>query len=160
MCQTSHNMLPHLTEACADDAEVLALSVLRFVAAGYMTSDVACWDAAYDGVEQVLGPLEGPKFVAAMTGIMRAIRRERRDDWRFMPVTCCRVTEDEHQLVTLIALARQRRRPEVEAQAARLVKAVEAPRLTASVWVAAEMLGAVKSQLIPDITASSRAGLH
>ncbi|WP_147707751.1 hypothetical protein [Microvirga massiliensis] len=154
-------MLPHLTSVCADDAEVLALSVLRFVAAGYMTSDVACWDAAYDGVEQVLGPLEGPKFIAAMAGIMRAIRCERQDDWRFMPATCCRVTEDEHQLITLIALARQRRRPEeVEAQAARLVKAFEAPRLTASVWAAAEVLGAVKSQLIPEVTASSRAGLH
>ena len=32
----------------------------RFVAAGYMTGDVACWDAAYDGAERVLGEVEGP----------------------------------------------------------------------------------------------------
>ena len=36
--------------------------------------------------------------MAALVGVMRAIRRERREDWRFMPATCCRVTADERAL--------------------------------------------------------------
>ena len=31
-----HARMPLITEACRDNAEVLALSVLRFVAAGYI----------------------------------------------------------------------------------------------------------------------------
>lgn len=37
--QIDDRLLP-LASVCADDAEVLAISVARFIAAGYMTSDV------------------------------------------------------------------------------------------------------------------------
>jgi hypothetical protein len=40
-----------VADACRDEAEILALSVARFVAAGYMTGDIACWDAAFNGAE-------------------------------------------------------------------------------------------------------------
>ena len=37
------DQLPTVAEACADEAQVLALAITRFIAAGYMTQDVACW---------------------------------------------------------------------------------------------------------------------
>ena len=72
-----HNAMPRVADVCGDDADVLALSVVRFVAAGYMTRDVACWDAAFDGAERLLGPDEGGRFVACAVGIVRALRAER-----------------------------------------------------------------------------------
>jgi hypothetical protein len=137
-----HDRMPLVTEVCPDEAAVLALSVARFVAAGYMTSDVACWDAAYDAVERVLGPDVGPPLIAHLTAVMRAIRAERQADWRFMPATCCRVTEDERCLMDLLQQARDRRWSEVERRAAAFADAPSAPRLVSAVRVAAEALGA------------------
>lgn len=85
MERRDHGRLPHVREVCADEGEILALSVARFIAAGFMTADVACWDAAFDAAERLLGPDEGARFVAAVTGVMRAIRAERSADWSFMP---------------------------------------------------------------------------
>lgn len=98
----SHARLPLVRDACRDDATVLALSVVRSIAAGYMTGDVACWDTGFEGAERILGEVEGPRFVAAMAGLMRAIRRERQGDFSFLPATCCRVTADEQDLLDLL----------------------------------------------------------
>jgi hypothetical protein len=130
MTQEAHNRLPRIDEVCADDAEVLALAVSRYLAAGYMTGDVACWDAAYDGAERVLGPRDGQAFVAAMVGVLRAIRAERSGDWAFMPATCCRATDHEQELVALLRAGRQQSSDEVEMQACRLAGVPQAPRLT------------------------------
>ena len=54
MERCKHEAMPKVGDVCPDDAAVLALSVTRFIAAGYMTGDVACWDAAYNGAERVL----------------------------------------------------------------------------------------------------------
>ena len=160
-----HARMPLITEACRDNAEVLALSVLRFVAAGYMTSDVACWDAAHDGAERLLGPIDGPRLVAAMTGVMRAIRVERQGDWRFMPATCCRVTEDERSLVALVAAARD---GATSAQALRDAAAVAigrpaAPRLVTAAREAGDVLNRIEPLLQPgagDPHMPGRAPLH
>ena len=163
MCDTR---MPSITEACRGNAEVLALSILRFVAAGYMTSDVACWDAAHDGAERLLGPIEGPRLVAAMTGVMRAIRLERNGEWRFLPATCCRVTEDERSLVALLACARDGAVPVAELQraAADAIGTYAAPRLLTAAREAAELLNRIEPRLgtPPGEPASgpARAALH
>lgn len=133
-----------IADICADDAEVLALSILRFVAAGYMTSDVACWDAAYDAAERVLGPVEGTQVVAAMTGIMRAIRCERAGEWAFMPATCCRATADENQLIDLINCARRSPHADLREKAEVLTRGQPAAGLCLSVTAAADRLNALR----------------
>src|SRR3954454_3266186 len=90
-----HDQLPTVSEACAHEAQVLALSITRFIAAGYMTQDVACWDAGCQCAEEVLEPVEAHRLVAAIIGVMRALRSERQQPWQFMPATCSRVTRDE-----------------------------------------------------------------
>src|SRR3954451_12752029 len=71
-----HDQLPTVSEACAHEAQVLALSLTRFIAAGYMTQDVACWDAGCQCAEEALGPAHAPRLVAALIGVMRALRSE------------------------------------------------------------------------------------
>lgn len=138
MSGCKHQDRPRVTEVCRDDAAVLALAVTRYVAAGYMTGDVACWDAAHDGAERVLGEADGPAFVAAITSLMRAIRAERLADWSFMPASCCRVTPHEEQLLALLALARSPAGGEVAAAAARLAGVPSAPRLVRAAGIAAD----------------------
>ncbi len=163
MTRCRHDLLPLVSEACADDAAILALSVTRSVAAGYMTGDVACWDAAYAGAEAVLGDEEGPAFVAALTGVMRAIRAEREADWSFLPATCCRVTAHEGELLALLELARSGDARAVPEAAARLAGVPDAPRLARAAHRAALMLDRVKGFLPPAPQAGprlARAALH
>lgn len=138
-----------VSEACRDEAEILALSVTRFVAAGYMTGDVACWEAAFSGAEELLGSHEGGRFVAGMVGIVRALRAEHQGDWSFMPASCCRLTGHECALVALIGRGRIGAWDEVAQEAAVLAGRDNAPRLTAAVRAAAESLDAAARRLAP-----------
>ncbi|GJE43181.1 hypothetical protein [Methylobacterium soli] len=144
---SGHNRMLTVAEVCGDDADVLALSVARFVASGYMTSDVACWDAAFDGAERLLGCSEGGRLVSGMVGIMRTLRAEREGDWQFMPATCCRVTAHECALVALIGRGRRRLWDEVGRDAAAITGRTEAPRLVAAVRDAVETINAAARQL-------------
>ncbi len=80
-----HDAMMKITDACADEAEVLALSTIRLVAAGYSTGDVACWDMAYAQTENLLAPAMAGRLVAVITTLIRAIRAERAAEWRFLP---------------------------------------------------------------------------
>ncbi|MCJ2013681.1 hypothetical protein [Methylobacterium sp. J-076] len=145
----ARNPLRRVAEACRDEAEILALSVARFVAAGYMTGDVACWDAAFNGAEELLGSHEGGRFVAGMVGIVRALRVEHDGDWSFMPASCCRLTGHECALVALIGRGRRGAWDEVAQEAAALAGREAAPRLTAAVCAAAETIDAAAVRLAP-----------
>src|SRR4051794_40904325 len=126
---TQHDRMPTVAEICADEAEALALSVTRFIAAGYMTSDVACWDAGHACAEEVLGPADGPRLVATMASVMQALRAERQAPWRFMPATCFHVTPDEASLISGLDLARRRERNALAVAAAAIAGRPTAPRL-------------------------------
>ena len=157
MTRRSHDRLPLLTEVCPDDAAVLALSMLRFVAAGFSTGDVTCWDTAFNGAERVLGPGRGPCCVAAMISLMRSIRAEASGDLSFMPISCGRVTEDEQSLVEMIELARVGRRREARMKAERLASRA-APQTVAAIERAARLLNDVAPDLGPVATAMSSRG--
>ena len=136
---TDRNALK-VNEACADRAEVAALAVTRFIAAGYMTGDAACWDAAYSCAESVVGIVDGPRLVAAMSGLMRALEVERREPWTFMPASCCRVTGDEALLLTALQAARANAGDRKRELVNRLTNSDDAPRLTLALTAAAALL--------------------
>ncbi|MEE7490449.1 hypothetical protein [Methylobacterium oryzae] len=146
---SNHAAMQRVADVCGDAADILALSVARFVAAGYMTSDVACWNAAFDGAEELLGPTEGSRFVACVVAIIRALRAERDGDWSFMPASCCRVTGHECALVKLINRGRQRLWADLEAAAAEITGQDAAPRLVAAVRAAVGPLDAAAQRLAP-----------
>ncbi|HEX2552552.1 MAG TPA: hypothetical protein VHL98_02550 [Microvirga sp.] len=145
---------PLLAAACADQAEVLALSVTRFIAAGYMTSDAACWDAAHACAEELLGVAAGPKLVAAFAGVMRALKAERHEPWSFMPAPCCRITEDEADLLAALQVARRGDPPALRQASLRLARIEAAPRLAAALAAAAETLEA----LVPALADAGKPG--
>lgn len=149
LTRSDHAAMRRVADVCGDQADVLALSVARFVAAGYMTSDVACWNAAFDGAEQLLGPAEGCRFVGCVVAIIRALRAERDGDWSFMPASCCRVTGHECALVNLINRGRQRLWTDLEAAAAEITGQEAAPRLVAAVRAAVGPLDAAAQRLAP-----------
>lgn len=141
MRDADHDLLPTLTEAGADDVTVLALTAMRLLAAGYASGDVACWDAAHDGAERMLGPRDGQRLVAGMTGVMRAIRTERLAGWTFMPACCGRVTSDEHDLIRALALARAGRRRDLAVTAGRIAGISRgSTRLLPALRIMAELL--------------------
>lgn len=150
--------MPRVADTCRDEAEILALSVARFVAAGYMTSDVACWEAAFDGAERLLGASEGGRFVAGVVGIIRALRAERDGDWSFMPASCCRLTGQECALVALIGCGRRRDWDDVARAAAEIAERDAAPRLAEAVRTAVDTIEAAASRLVP--ARPRRAVLH
>lgn len=154
---TGHAPMRRVADVCGDEADILALSVARFVAAGYMTSDVACWDAAFDGAEQLLGPAEGGRFVSCVVGIVRALRAERDGEWSFMPASCCRVTGHECALVALIG--RGRRRQDLEDAAAEITARAAAPRLVAAIRAAVETIDAAAGRLTPALAGPQRPAL-
>ncbi|MEE7493319.1 hypothetical protein [Methylobacterium oryzae] len=139
VCQVLKDRAMLVRDACIDDISILALSLVRFVASGYMTGDVTCWEAAHDIAERALGAADGTVFVAAMTGVMRAIRADRPEDWSFMPASCCRLTPAEEQLVCLLAAARVGEAAQL-AQVAWKITGGAAPRLRAAACLAADLM--------------------
>jgi hypothetical protein len=65
MNQRDCTALPKIKDVCQDEIEMLAISIGRFIIAGYVTGDVACWDAGHDRAETSLGFIDGPRLVRA-----------------------------------------------------------------------------------------------
>jgi hypothetical protein len=141
--------MPQLRDVCADDAEILAVAVVRYIASGAMTSDAACWDAAFDHADTHLGHHEGAAFVGAMASLMRAIRIERSITWRFLPANCCRLTDDEIDLVALISAARGRRFDELRSIARLITSTTYPERLMESARQAATAIEVARDRLAP-----------
>ncbi|MFL9826977.1 hypothetical protein ABTU92_19160, partial [Rhodoplanes sp. SY1] len=91
---------------CGDAGEQLALALVRYVCAGYMTASADCWDAAYACAEHAFGPVDGPSFVGRAGALVRALRTERRGGFAFFPVSCAQVSGDEAALLGLVQAAR------------------------------------------------------
>jgi hypothetical protein len=142
-----HDQLPTVAEAYANEAQVLALAITRFIAAGCMTQNVACWDAGCQCAEEALGPAHAPRLVAAMIGVMRALRTERKQPWQFMTATCCRVTRDEIDLLRALSHARGSDRSTLMAATQSLTGGGASPQLIAALEAAVETLEAIKPML-------------
>lgn len=125
------------------------MAIVRFIAAAAMTSDSACWDAAHDHADMHLGHHEGAVFVGAMAGLVRAVRIERTITWRFLPATCCRLTEDETDLARLLQAARARRENDLREIARRITATAFPERLIESARRAAAAIAIVQARLAP-----------
>jgi len=146
MPEHHHETLPRLAQSCGSDGEILAITVMRLLAAGYMTGDAEAWDAAHDGAERLLGAREGARFVADLTCLMRAIRRERPAPLLFLPAACCRISGDERALLAMICAE-----GDASARAAAsFAGRPHAPRLAEAAGMAAEALDRAQSRLDRD----------
>jgi hypothetical protein len=89
-----------------DRFAVLFLSLARFVGAACATDEAGCWEAAHRCAEDVVGPIDGPLFVARAAALVRAIRRYRGADFDYWPPSCARLSNDEARLMRLIEATR------------------------------------------------------
>jgi hypothetical protein len=105
---------------CRDPGEHLALALVRYVCAGYMTASADCWEAAHACADDTFGPVDGPSFVARASALVRALRAERQLPFAFFPASCGRMSRDEVDLITLLHAARRDDAVRLERQAARM----------------------------------------
>ncbi|MDC7985932.1 hypothetical protein PQJ75_19550, partial [Rhodoplanes sp. TEM] len=91
---------------CGDAGEHLALALVRYICAGYMTASADCWEAACAHADDAFGPVDGPSFVGRAGALVRALRAERRGGFAFFPASCARVSGDEADLLGLVQAAR------------------------------------------------------
>ena len=147
MTKTRHDAMASVATACADEAEVVALSIIRMIAAGYATGDVACWDEAYAGAEDILPPEAAGALVASLTVLIRSLRAERSTAWSFLPATCCRVTRHEEDILRLLTAGRRGDPLAIAEAGSALTGAAVPPRLHGAVHVAGRALNEVAGEL-------------
>ncbi len=147
MVEARHGATASIADACADEAEVLALWVIRMVAAGYATGDVACWDAAYAGAGEVLEPGPAGALVAHLTMLVRTVRDARPRGESFLPATCCRVTHHEAAFLKLLSASRRNDEPTVADAGSALTGGAMTPRLHGAANVAARATDEAASRL-------------
>jgi hypothetical protein len=99
---------PTLGEMTFDDHEALAVSLSRFVFAGYGSGHVAAWDQGFEAALSVLGERRGLAFFTGVLALGRAVKAERVGTFHFLPIGCCRICEDEIELLAALQAARRR----------------------------------------------------
>lgn len=93
----------------------------------------------------MLGPIQGSRLVASLTGVTRALRAERAEPWNFTPASCCRLPGQEAGLVRLLAIGRRGDHDGVVKSAVSLAGCDPSPRLVAAVLGAAETMDALEN---------------
>jgi hypothetical protein len=133
--------LPLLKEHAADANEVLAICLLRFVFAGYCSGKIECWDRAYGVAAEVLGHDGGAIFMGRVLPLARAVKAEKPGSFAFLPGDCCRISEDESELLGLIQSARAGHRCQVEQAMLMFAGGGEAERLSSALKALGALLG-------------------
>jgi hypothetical protein len=107
-------------ESC-DDFGRVTLSLFRFIAAAYATGASDCWEAAYRFADEAPGIADSPLLVARVAALLRLLRSGRPCQFCFMPPSCRRLSQDETELMRLLAVARGNQPGELESAVCQFV---------------------------------------
>ncbi len=116
--QTASAMPRHIESY--DEFCRVALSLVRFIGAAYATGASDCWEAAHRYADEAPGVADSPLIVARAAALVRLLRG-RPCETCFMPPSCKRLSNDEAELMRLLAMARSRRPGELETVACQFV---------------------------------------
>ncbi|MCS3496690.1 hypothetical protein M2189_004351 [Bradyrhizobium japonicum] len=97
-----------------DEFSRVALSLFRFIGAAYATGASDCWEAAYRFADEAPGIADSPLLVARAAALVRILRSGRPCELCFMPPSCRRLSQDEAELMRLLAVARRNQPGELE----------------------------------------------
>ena len=97
-----------------DDFGRVTLSLFRFIAAAYATGASDCWEAAYRFADEAPGITDSPLLVSRVAALVRILRSGRPCELCFMPPSCRRLSQDEAELMRLLAVARRNQPGELE----------------------------------------------
>jgi hypothetical protein len=142
-CGCASSGLPELQALARDPHEALAISLLRFVFAGYCSGKADAWDRGFDAAEQVLGHDGGAVLFGRLLTLGRAVKLERLGDFNFMPGRCSRISEDEIELLMAIQAARSPDPRPFEQALFVLSRQFEAERLASALRALAGLLGMI-----------------
>ncbi len=78
------------------------MMLVRHFMVGTCNNHLPVWDHAYAVAEAVVGPVNGPLLVARSFALCRTMRAERLGSYRFMPIGCRHVSEDELELLAAL----------------------------------------------------------
>lgn len=140
-CGCASSTLPKLADRCADDHEILAISLSRFIFVGYASGRSQAWDAGLDVADAVLGEEGGANFFGRVLQLARAVRAERMGNFVFRPGGCCAISEDEQELLTAIHAARGGPCPQLDRALLALARHLDAPRTLAALLSLGAALG-------------------
>jgi hypothetical protein len=112
LCETSLAEWP--------DAEVILLTVFRCWLAGYETSEISCWELAWDGLSRVLPVVDAKHILAELGQFTRIFRSKLVRRFVYLPHCCGRATIDECLALRLASCA-QRGELSVARQVARRI---------------------------------------
>jgi hypothetical protein len=101
-------LMTHRDTICKDDFARVTLSVIRYIAAAYATSDAVCWEAAFQFVDDAIDQEDGPFLIARVATLVRAVRRSLNRKLDCLPASCNRLTFEERRLLLLIEAARRK----------------------------------------------------
>jgi hypothetical protein len=101
-CDCGKSGLPRLDDCIVDGLEALTMTLVRHFMVGACNNHLQVWDHAYAVAEAVVSPVNGPLLVARSFALCRAMRAERYGDYRFMPIGCRHVSEDEMELLAAL----------------------------------------------------------
>ncbi|MBR0810633.1 hypothetical protein JQ544_03810 [Bradyrhizobium diazoefficiens] len=116
-----------------DDFCRVALSLFRFIGAAYTTGASDCWEAAYRFADEAPGISDSPLLVARTAALVRILRSGRPCGLCFMPPSCRRLSNDEAELMRLLAVARRKQPGELESIVCQLVGSGEQDAATRAV---------------------------
>ncbi len=142
--------LPLLAEICETADDILAMCVLRFVLAGYCHNRAQCFDAAVDAAAAVHGEQYGLTLMTRAMAVVRALRSERNGDFRYLPANCCRISEDEQELVAAMIAVRSENPLTMADAITSLGRSEHAPRIMQAVWAFS-----MTAHTLPDVIAAA-----
>lgn len=113
---------PKVANLHFDEPQRLVLDLVRCAAGGFATRDLRLWDFGLSAAMNKLGPVEGAGLFAGSLAVVKTIRVERSGIFEFLTVRCCRITNDERDLMSCLTFARTRNGMALEQGVMRLVR--------------------------------------
>jgi len=158
MIKSDDDVCPRVSMTSIADwphAEVFFLVAFRCWLAGYETSDVACWELAWQGVSQTVQLADAKRIVAELAQFTRVFRKTLACRFVYLPYCCTRVTTDERLAVQLVACAQLGELP----RAVELARKLSANDDHVDLVSAAYDLGAVLKQAELSLTDAGSSGM-
>jgi hypothetical protein len=124
-CDCCHR-LHDRTSLGLSNLENLHLDAVRFYCTSIATNDVRAMDAAHELAIGRLGAVDGSRYVARITRLMVAIRRERQGHFGFLPACSAVVCDDELDMLSLLRACRFTSRRITQSRADQLLRGGDA----------------------------------
>lgn len=144
-CDCGDPSWPRVASLHFDRAQRLALDLVRCTACGFAGSDLRLWDFGLSAAMNTLGVVDGPAVFASAVAVTKTIRVERSGTFEFLTVRCSRITHDERDLMTCLALARASQQDPLKQAVCQLVRCEQCNGTLAAI----QTLGAQCSRISP-----------